>query len=121
MTACLCDNGIPAEFIDLSKLVSTFSASSTSTTTTTTLEQPFYDSIVKSLSALLAAPHGPGPTPVPVITGFFGPVPGSLLKQIGRGYTDLTAALVAVAVDASELHIYKVNWRSKECLLFKKR
>lgn len=44
---------------------------------------------------------------VPVVTGFFGPVPGSILKAIGRGYTDLTAALIAVAVEAKELQIWK--------------
>jgi aspartate kinase len=36
-----------------------------------------------------------------------GPVPGSLLKTIGRGYTDLTAALISVATTASELQIWK--------------
>ena len=44
---------------------------------------------------------------VPVVTGFFGPVPGSLLSQIGRGYTDLCAALLAAGLDASELQIWK--------------
>jgi aspartate kinase len=44
---------------------------------------------------------------VPVITGYFGKVPGGLLDQIGRGYTDLCAALVAVGVNARELQIWK--------------
>jgi aspartate kinase len=39
--------------------------------------------------------------------GFFGVVPGSLLQQIGRGYTDLCAALCAVGLRASELQIWK--------------
>ena len=39
--------------------------------------------------------------------GFFGPVPGSLLRQVGRGYTDLLAALAAVGLQASELQIWK--------------
>ena len=39
--------------------------------------------------------------------GFFGPVPGSLLSQVGRGYTDLCAALLAVGLEASELQIWK--------------
>lgn len=39
--------------------------------------------------------------------GFFGPVPGSLLRQIGRGYTDLTSALLAVGLQAFELQIWK--------------
>jgi len=44
---------------------------------------------------------------VPVVTGFFGHVPGSLLRQVGRGYTDLLAALLAVGLEASELQIWK--------------
>src|SRR5579863_365289 len=39
--------------------------------------------------------------------GFFGPVPGSLLKQVGRGYTDLAAALLAAGLGASEMQIWK--------------
>jgi aspartate kinase len=41
------------------------------------------------------------------LLGFFGPVPGSLLRQIGRGYTDLLAALLTVGLNASELQIWK--------------
>ena len=40
-------------------------------------------------------------------TGYFGPVPGSLLSQVGRGYTDLCAALCAVGLSASELQVWK--------------
>ncbi|KAG0220661.1 Aspartokinase [Mortierella sp. GBA43] len=39
--------------------------------------------------------------------GFFGPVPGSLLESIGRGYTDFAAALVAVGLGAEELQVWK--------------
>ncbi len=42
-----------------------------------------------------------------MFTGFFGPVPGSLLKQVGRGYTDLAAALLAAGLGATELQIWK--------------
>lgn len=55
-------------------------------------------------------PH-PQPTPnYPLNTlepGFFGPVPGSLLQQVGRGYTDLLSAILAVGLCASELQIWK--------------
>lgn len=45
---------------------------------------------------------------VPVITGFFGNVPGSLMDgDVGRGYTDLCAALIAVGLKAEELQIWK--------------
>ncbi|KAG6908408.1 hypothetical protein DXG01_004769 [Tephrocybe rancida] len=48
-----------------------------------------------------------GETPILVATGFFGRVPGSLLEYIGRGYTDVCAALCARAVAADELQIWK--------------
>jgi aspartate kinase len=44
---------------------------------------------------------------VPVITSFFGNVPGGMLNSIGRGYADLCAALVAVGITARELQIWK--------------
>lgn len=45
---------------------------------------------------------------VPVVTGFFGTVPGSLMDgDIGRGYTDLCAALLAVGLHAEELQVWK--------------
>lgn len=45
---------------------------------------------------------------VPVVTGFFGTVPGSLMDgDIGRGYTDLCAALAAVGLKAEELQVWK--------------
>lgn len=34
-------------------------------------------------------------------------MPGSLLRQIGRGYTDLCAAVLAAGLEASELQIWK--------------
>jgi len=44
---------------------------------------------------------------VPVLTGYFGFVPGGIIQSIGRGYTDLTAALAAASVNARELQIWK--------------
>jgi aspartate kinase len=45
---------------------------------------------------------------VPVVTGFFGSVPGGLVDgDIGRGYTDLCSALCAVAMGAQELQVWK--------------
>lgn len=44
---------------------------------------------------------------VPVITGFFGSMPNSLVHSVGRGYSDLCAALCAVGLGASEAQIWK--------------
>lgn len=43
----------------------------------------------------------------PVITGYFGFVPKGIINSVGRGYTDLTAALAAVTFNAQELQIWK--------------
>jgi aspartate kinase len=42
-----------------------------------------------------------------VITGFFGFVPGGIIDRVGRGYTDLTAALIAAETKANELQVWK--------------
>ncbi|OAQ27633.1 aspartate kinase [Linnemannia elongata AG-77] len=69
----------------------------------TALDQNFYDYLPRVFaSALSDCGHR-----LPVVTGFFGPVPGGLLKSIGRGYTDLAAALLAVGLGAEELQIWK--------------
>lgn len=68
-----------------------------------TLDQSFYDGVARAVGERLNQCGNR----VPVVTGFFGPVPGSLIKQIGRGYTDLLAALAAVGLEASELQIWK--------------
>ena len=89
--------GLKAKFISLDKLITKkFDASA--------LDQQFYDYITAQL-AIHVLPFVD--SHICVITGFFGPCPGSLLTSVGRGYTDLTAALVAVATRAKELQIWK--------------
>jgi aspartate kinase len=67
------------------------------------LDQAFYDKLSERLGDRLRLCG----SRVPVVTGYFGPVPGSLLAQIGRGYTDLCAALCAVGLSAAELQVWK--------------
>jgi aspartate kinase len=71
----------------------------------THLGQDFYDLAAVQLADYIQKTAVLGV--VPVVTGFFGPVPGSLLQQIGRGYTDLTAALLARGLSADRLTIWK--------------
>ncbi|KAI9258255.1 Aspartate/glutamate/uridylate kinase [Sporodiniella umbellata] len=69
----------------------------------TTLDQSFYDYVSQEIKkAIEGCEHR-----IPVVTGFFGNVPGSLLNTIGRGYTDLCAALTAIGLEAQELQIWK--------------
>jgi aspartate kinase len=68
------------------------------------IDQKFYDYLSEKLAERISAVP---PDVVPVVTGFLGPVPGSILTTIGRGYTDLTAALISVGIKADELQIWK--------------
>lgn len=47
---------------------------------------------------------------VPVVTGFFGMVPGGLLSAVGRGYTDFTAAMIAAGLGDSQVEEMQV-WK----------
>lgn len=44
---------------------------------------------------------------VPVITGYMGDFRGGIISSVGRGYSDLTAALVAAAIQANALQVWK--------------
>ncbi|PKY05358.1 aspartokinase [Aspergillus campestris IBT 28561] len=96
MAAFLQDRGVDSQFVDLTEIID-FPISSQG------LDQSFYDHLSNSLAREVRACHGK----VPVVTGYFGTVPGGLLDKIGRGYTDLCAALVAVGVRAKELQVWK--------------
>ena len=96
MSAFLQDRGVDSEYVDLSEVID-FSIGAFG------LDQKFYDNLAHALGKKLAACKGK----VPIVTGYFGSVPGGLLDQIGRGYTDLCAALVAVGIGAKELQVWK--------------
>ncbi|KAK5129796.1 hypothetical protein LTR08_002816 [Meristemomyces frigidus] len=97
MTSLLQSKGIKALYVDLSEVI-------TPGSTKRGLTDDFYLALSADLGARIRAL---GPDVVPVITGYFGKVPGGLLDQIGRGYTDLCAALIAVGLQARELQIWK--------------
>jgi aspartate kinase len=67
------------------------------------LNQSFYSALAVAMADEVLKCGGE----VPVVTGYFGVVPGSLWSAIGRGYTDLCAALLAVGLRAEELQIWK--------------
>lgn len=99
MTAMLLDQGIKAKYVDLADVLRPASSS----VTQQRLDESFYKSLARSLGEEVEACGDA----VPVITGFFGSIPGGLLNAVGRGYTDLCAALVAVGTGADELQIWK--------------
>lgn len=96
MAAFLQDRGVPAEYVDLADIID-FAIGAYG------LDQGFYDRFANVLGERI----GPCIGKVPVVTGYFGTIPGGLLDQVGRGYTDLCAALVAVGIRAKELQVWK--------------
>ncbi|KAJ7512418.1 Aspartate/glutamate/uridylate kinase [Mycena galericulata] len=101
MTAVLRDQGIDAEYVSLENIVPV--VDDLESDEDGSLDQEFYDRLSQAVGERVKQ-CGPR---VPVVTGFFGPVPGSLLRQVGRGYTDLLSALLAVGLEAAELQIWK--------------
>ncbi|KAJ2709567.1 Aspartokinase, partial [Coemansia spiralis] len=96
VAAILQDKGVDATYVNLEKTVDRFFDPSH-------LDQTFYDYLAQRFASIVTACGDR----VPVVTGYFGPCPGSILYSIGRGYTDLTAALIAVGVGAQELQVWK--------------
>ncbi len=96
VTALLQDRGVDAEYVDLSDIIH-FKPSKG-------LDLAFYGEMAAALREKVMACEDR----VPVMTGYFGTVPGGLMDgEIGRGYTDLCAALVAVGITAEELQVWK--------------
>lgn len=96
MATLMNDLGLPAKYIDLSDVIPL----------NYDMSQGFDDNFYKFLTVEFSK-RIVGLDVVPVLTGYFGVVPGGLLNGIGRGYTDLCAALIAVGVQAEELQIWK--------------
>ena len=96
ISAILQDHDIDAYVIDLSNIRAVEAP-------TGDVNQSFYEDYAEALRPVFLESGNR----VPVVTGFFGPVPGGLLSHVGRGYTDLCAALVAISLGASELQILK--------------
>ncbi|WRT70148.1 uncharacterized protein IL334_007142 [Kwoniella shivajii] len=111
VAAALRDRGVDSELVVLDSIVdSSFAAVGGDAALTASgdqgvsqLGQEFYTHLAVKLGERLRECG----QRIPVVTGYFGPVPGSLLAQIGRGYTDLCAALCAVGLKASELQVWK--------------
>ncbi|GAA6043870.1 hypothetical protein JCM8097_001202 [Rhodosporidiobolus ruineniae] len=106
VTAALRDRGIDAELVSLESIVDwdvLGDGDDGKASETPQLGQEFYSRLSQRLGERLAECGDR----VPVVTGFFGVVPGSLLAQVGRGYSDLCAALCAVGTGAAELQVWK--------------
>ncbi|CAG7921524.1 unnamed protein product [Penicillium olsonii] len=97
IAAMLQDHGQEATCVDVSEMnLATVVPNSWS-------DKRFVDTLAAELVSKVCSVPG-----IPVITGYFGLRPaGALLHFVGRGYTDLCAALVATGLDAAQLQIWK--------------
>ncbi|GEQ67077.1 hypothetical protein JCM33374_g740 [Metschnikowia sp. JCM 33374] len=98
MSSLMNDRGLKSVYIDLSEIIP--------------LDFDFSKGFDANFYSFLSARLGEKAAEVeagviPVFTGYFGTVAGGLLNGVGRGYTDLCAALIAVGVQAEELQIWK--------------
>lgn len=105
IAACLETKGIPAQPVILDDVVSAvFGASADDQAAELDrLGSKFYHAISEEIAIRI---NDCGPA-IPIVTGFFGIMPNSLIQTVGRGYSDLCAAMAAVAVGATELQIWK--------------
>ncbi|KAH7143384.1 putative aspartate kinase, partial [Dactylonectria macrodidyma] len=95
LSAVLSDRGISSEAVDFSDIIPSNMHS--------TMDQAFYDNVACVMAERIKLCQAT----VPVVTGFFGPIGGGLLAQVGRGYTDFCASMISVGLRAHELHVWK--------------
>lgn len=95
MSGILQDQGVCSEMVDLSQAF-VFPPDQI-------VNQAFYDELAISMGRLVKDSQAT----VPVVTGYFGRIPGGLLARIGRGYTDLCASLLTIGLEAEELQVWK--------------
>ncbi|KAI8716584.1 Aspartokinase [Fusarium sp. LHS14.1] len=105
LAAALTGRGVPAEAVMLDNVVEAVFGRSLldQKSALNDLGGDFY----RALSGEIAKRIHVCGTKVPVLSGFFGIMPESLLKAVGRGYSDLCAAMCAVGLNAVELQIWK--------------
>ena len=98
MAALMEDHGLRSAYIDLSNIIPLDYDFNNG------FDDNFYKFLSKELGSRVSNLDD---DVIPVLTGYFGVVPGGLLNGVGRGYTDLCAALVAVGVQPDELQVWK--------------
>ncbi len=89
------NEGSAAEYIDLSKIVKGHFDH---------IDSDFFESVENEIKTLLSPLLKAKKTPI--ITGFFGKIPGGIISGVGRGYSDFTAALVGSAFQSKEIQIW---------------
>jgi len=89
------DRGVQSEFVDLENIVPEENK---------TVNRDFFEKVKEALKNRIEPLLLAGK--LPVITGFFGRIPGGIVGAVGRGYSDFTASLVGSACNAEEIQIW---------------
>lgn len=95
LAARLESEGYPAQYVDLSEIVERKFNS---------VGSIFFDYVADELKSKVNPILEAGK--IPVLTGFFGKIPGGIVDAVGRGYSDFTAALAGSAFDVEEIQIW---------------
>lgn len=96
VASVLTSNGVPARNVDLSSVFPT-----ALNTRKVGYQRDARDMIAAAVGPIVEEGV------VPVVTGFIGHVDGGIVNSIGRGYSDLTAALTAAGLGASAMQVWK--------------
>lgn len=96
LAAHINDKKMAAQYIDLSYIINGESFED--------IGSEFFDYVEEKLkgvvSPVLEAKK------IPVLTGFFGRIPGGIINAVGRGYSDFTAAISGAAFAVKEIQIW---------------
>ncbi|KAL1852207.1 Aspartokinase [Paecilomyces lecythidis] len=97
--------GIPARVINLDNIVTEVFGGSLSEQEYEydRLGTEFYHQLAQKIGSIVSESIDA----VPVITGYFGLMPHSLLQCVGRGYSDLCGAMCAAGLNTMEYQIWK--------------
>ncbi|EED13993.1 aspartate kinase, putative [Talaromyces stipitatus ATCC 10500] len=100
VAAALTIKGIPARVINLDNIVASLPDQEAEFER---LGTGFYHRLSQKIGSIVSE----STDAVPIITGFFGLMPNSLLRCVGRGYSDLCGAMCAAGLNAIEYQIWK--------------
>lgn len=89
------DRGIQSKFVNLEHIIISPQKKT---------NESFFEALTQNFSEKLCPLLESGY--IPICTGFFGRIPGGIIKAVGRGYSDFTAALVGKACKAKEIQIW---------------
>lgn len=96
ISGVLRENNIPSVYVNLSNVFDALDAS----------RRGYQLEAVAGIRNYMSSLNASSGT-VPIVTGYMGEFAGGIVDAVGRGYSDLTGALVAAAVQADALQVWK--------------